>query len=163
MCFECAIPVVVERHARRKLPAKPANPSQQHSQQQHKRQAAHPKQRAAEARLAKPRYEGNVISERNNFSPFNPLKPDFVNLPKARHARRKTCTLQPGDMLYMPALTWHQVISTPDEHELNIAANMWFYAKCGTSPYTRVPMAVCGQFGDEVAGEDFRDEGGQYD
>jgi len=117
-----------------------------------------------EARLAKPRYEGDVISERNNFSPFNPLKPDFVNLPKARHARRKTCTLQPGDMLYMPALTWHQVISTPDEHELNIAANMWFYAKCGdTSPYTRVPMAVCGQFGDEVAGEDFRDEGGQYD
>ena len=112
-----------------------------------------------ELRLAEPRIEGDAHVERQNFSPFNPLKPDYELLPRARAAKLKKCTLLPGDMLYMPQLTWHNVVSTPQEGtELNIAANMWFTAKCGsTSPYHRVSMAACGMFRKEFDDADNRE------
>eukprot|EP00937_MAST-01D_sp_MAST-1D-sp2_P002543 g2543.t1 len=88
---------------------------------------------------------------RGNFSPFNPLAPDYSVLPLARGARLKKCELTPGDALYMPALTWHDVISTPDERELNVAANAWLGARCGGMPLRglAVSLAVCARFRDD--------------
>jgi len=94
----------------------------------------------------------------NNFSPFNPLKPDYNELPRAREARLKRCTLKPGEVLYMPAGTWHDVISTPDKDELNIAANLWSWTKCGNrSPFKRVTGAMCENFPREVADPRFEE------
>eukprot|EP00937_MAST-01D_sp_MAST-1D-sp2_P000026 g26.t1 len=101
---------------------------------------------------------GSAHETRNNFSPLNPHAPDYEALPLAKGARLKKCELRPGDALYMPALTWHDVISTPDAQELNVAANAWMWAKCGSkSPYKRVSLAACARYVDEVDRPGFTD------
>jgi cupin-like protein len=40
-----------------------------------------------------------------------------------------------GDVLYLPAFWWHEVVSSPDDHGRNIAVNYWCMAmQAGLSP-----------------------------
>jgi [protein]-arginine 3-hydroxylase / protease len=49
---------------------------------------------------------------------------DFENYPLSRQLEGFECTLDPGDILYIPIFWWHQAIS----ESLAISVNMWVYA-----------------------------------
>ncbi|GAA5801197.1 hypothetical protein HPULCUR_006640 [Helicostylum pulchrum] len=56
--------------------------------------------------------------------PVNPLYPDFTKYPKFMHACPITVTVKEGEMLYLPALWFHQVMQKGDEGV--IAVNYWY-------------------------------------
>ena len=76
--------------------------------------------------------EGPLDQVQDNFSPIDPTKPDFKAFPRSRRARPITCTLRPGEALYMPAFTWHNVVNrgekaaAPLDDGLNIGVNVWW-------------------------------------
>ena len=37
------------------------------------------------------------------------------------------CTVERGDVLYLPSFWWHEVQSSPDEFGKNIAVNFWYH------------------------------------
>lgn len=55
-------------------------------------------------------------------SPVDALRPDHARHPRFCRARYHSCTLEPGEMLYMPAGYWHHVRS----EGFNIAVNLWW-------------------------------------
>ena len=57
-------------------------------------------------------------------SPVDRDNPDFENYPLSRELEGFECTLEPGDILYIPIFWWHQAIS----ESLAINVNMWVYA-----------------------------------
>ena len=76
--------------------------------------------------------EGDEMPVQDNFSPINPNKLDFKTFPRSRRARPITCTVAPGEALYMPAFTWHNVVNRGEKSAvelddgLNIGVNVWW-------------------------------------
>ncbi|MES2739919.1 MAG: cupin-like domain-containing protein [Pseudomonadota bacterium] len=54
-------------------------------------------------------------------SPFDPEAPDFARFPLARHAAMIELTIEPGEMLYVPAGWYHQVRSL----SFSLSSNRW--------------------------------------
>lgn len=48
--------------------------------------------------------------------------PDDARFPRLRHARRFTAVVEPGELLYIPALWWHQLRSL----SFSISVNTWW-------------------------------------
>jgi len=57
-------------------------------------------------------------------SPVDKDNPDYEKYPLSRELTGYECTLEPGDMLYIPLFWWHQAIS----ESLAININEWVYA-----------------------------------
>jgi hypothetical protein len=69
----------------------------------------------------------------DNFSPIDPLNPNYKKFPLSKHASLIKCVLHPGDALYMPSFTWHHVVSEGEDRQtnplidgLNMGVNVWF-------------------------------------
>ncbi|XP_068735056.1 tRNA wybutosine-synthesizing protein 5-like isoform X2 [Montipora capricornis] len=61
------------------------------------------------------------------MSPVNILKPDYTRFPKFKEARALNCTINEGDVLFMPSYWWHEVQSYPSKKEArNLAVNFWY-------------------------------------
>ncbi|BFZ04950.1 hypothetical protein BsWGS_07989 [Bradybaena similaris] len=61
------------------------------------------------------------------MSPIDLLQPDLERFPKFSQVRPLNCTIQAGDVLYMPSFWWHEVQSKPSIHEhRNLAVNFWY-------------------------------------
>eukprot|EP00971_Amphidinium_carterae_P156909 3110594-Amphidinium_carterae.1 len=57
--------------------------------------------------------------------PFSPVAPDIGNVtryPDFEGARKVTCEVEAGDVLYIPGSWWHQVTSVPD-NETGVVAS----------------------------------------
>ncbi len=65
-------------------------------------------------------------------SPVNPEAPDFDKFPLARHATLIECTVNPGDMLYVPAGWYHYVRALT----FSLSSNRWARA---------MPFALLGE------------------
>ena len=62
-----------------------------------------------------------------NFSPVDINAPNLTRFPRFAEAKPCVCTVRDGDMLFVPAFTWHNVFSWPDSDDrFNIAVNLWF-------------------------------------
>lgn len=61
-----------------------------------------------------------------NFSPVDINDPDLSRYPEFVHARPVHVELEAGDMLYLPAAWWHQVVSSTDGEGRCLAVNLWF-------------------------------------
>ena len=60
------------------------------------------------------------------MSPVDILEPDYNRFPKFKEARALNCTINEGDVLFMPSFWWHEVQSYPSEEEQrNLAVNFW--------------------------------------
>jgi hypothetical protein len=57
-----------------------------------------------------------------NFSRVDPLSPDLARFPRFRRAVPRSTQLAPGDVLFLPARTWHHVVS----EEASISVNFWW-------------------------------------
>ena len=55
------------------------------------------------------------------FSRFDPERPDYTEFPLAEHATRMEVTLKPGDALFIPIGTWHQVRSLSPSISLSMS------------------------------------------
>ncbi|XP_029195651.2 bifunctional peptidase and (3S)-lysyl hydroxylase JMJD7-like [Acropora millepora] len=61
------------------------------------------------------------------MSPVDILKPDYNRFPKFKEAQALNCTINEGDVLFMPSFWWHEVQSYPSENEpRNLAVNFWY-------------------------------------
>ncbi|KAJ8023648.1 JmjC domain-containing protein 7 [Holothuria leucospilota] len=61
------------------------------------------------------------------MSPLDILNPDFKRFPRFADARPLNCTINEGDVLFMPAFWWHEVQSYPNITEgRNLAVNFWY-------------------------------------
>ncbi|KFD72264.1 hypothetical protein M514_01322 [Trichuris suis] len=61
------------------------------------------------------------------MSPIDITYPDFEKFPSLRDLKWLNCTIEPGDVLYMPSFWWHEVQSYPDVDEnRNLAVNFWY-------------------------------------
>jgi hypothetical protein len=61
----------------------------------------------------------------NNFSPVCPHAPDLARFPRFARARPMACSTAPGDVIFVPAFTWHHVNSTHEPGGINSALNYW--------------------------------------
>ncbi|KAI8781130.1 jmjC domain-containing protein E [Biomphalaria glabrata] len=61
------------------------------------------------------------------MSPVDISDPDLKRFPKFADLQPLNCTIQAGEVLYMPAFWWHEVQSKPNvsEHR-NMAVNFWY-------------------------------------
>lgn len=60
------------------------------------------------------------------MSPVDILNPDYRRFPKFKEARALNCTINEGDVLFMPSFWWHEVQSYPSREEpRNVAVNFW--------------------------------------
>ena len=79
-----------------------------------------------------PAHLSPIDASQDNFSPVNPAKPDFKRFPRSAQAHPMTCQTKPGDALFMPAFTWHNVVNEgertddPRTDGLSIGVNVWF-------------------------------------
>ncbi|KAI8361827.1 jmjC domain-containing protein 7 [Choanephora cucurbitarum] len=64
------------------------------------------------------------LESKTPWIPVDPLNPDFDRFPRFRHARPITVTVKEGEMLYLPALWFHQVLQKGEEGV--IAINYWY-------------------------------------
>ena len=84
----------------------------------------------ADARAEREKEEdgGGLLAD--NFAPVDTQRPDAGRFPHFRAAQPLVCTLDAGDMLYMPQLTWHDIQSygpDPATHDgVSAALNFWF-------------------------------------
>ncbi|XP_066275807.1 uncharacterized protein [Branchiostoma lanceolatum] len=61
------------------------------------------------------------------MSPVDILKPNFKRFPKFAEAVPVNCTIEEGEVLYMPAHWWHEVQSYPSSTQhRNLAINFWY-------------------------------------
>ncbi|ESO97617.1 hypothetical protein LOTGIDRAFT_152707 [Lottia gigantea] len=61
------------------------------------------------------------------MSPIDILKPNFQKFPKFAETYPLNCTINEGDVLFMPAFWWHEVQSYPSPTEgRNLAVNFWY-------------------------------------
>jgi len=75
--------------------------------------------------------ELDVRNTVNNFSPLHPHAPDLARFPGFRRARPMTCRTAPGDTIFVPAFTWHDVNSTHAPGQINAAVNFWTMCQPG--------------------------------
>ncbi|KAI9311097.1 putative phospholipase, partial [Dichotomocladium elegans] len=59
-----------------------------------------------------------------SWIPIDPLHPDLQKYPRFQYARPIVVTVEEGDMLYLPALWFHQVLQQGEEGV--IAINAWY-------------------------------------
>ncbi|MUH01873.1 cupin-like domain-containing protein [Scytonema sp. UIC 10036] len=71
-------------------------------------------------------YPFPAYSKIPHLSQVNIDEPDFEKFPKFSKAKCIECVLEPGEMLFIPVLWWHQVYSFDT---LNIAVNFWWKEK----------------------------------
>jgi hypothetical protein len=57
-----------------------------------------------------------------NYSRADPEKPDYERFPRLRGARMHSAILEPGELLYIPSLWWHQARSI----DTSISINLWW-------------------------------------
>ena len=87
-------------------------------------------------------------ASQDNFSPVNPTKPDFKKFPRMANAHPMTCQTEPGDALFMPAFTWHNVVNEgertddPSTDGLSIGVNVWFQGDLRFKSLFESTMAV---------------------
>eukprot|EP01128_Nolandella_sp_AFSM9_P001201 TRINITY_DN11309_c0_g1_i1.p1 TRINITY_DN11309_c0_g1~~TRINITY_DN11309_c0_g1_i1.p1 ORF type:complete len:554 (-),score=66.98 TRINITY_DN11309_c0_g1_i1:65-1627(-) len=79
------------------------------------------------------------------MSPVNIRNPNFTNYPLFSDIAPTAvhCTVEEGDVLYLPSFWWHEVQSTPDISQRNIAVNYWFnpfYEKEFPCPHCRLKI-----------------------
>ncbi|XP_038051925.1 bifunctional peptidase and arginyl-hydroxylase JMJD5-like [Patiria miniata] len=61
------------------------------------------------------------------MAPVDILNPDFQRFPAFAETRPLNCTINEGDVLFMPAFWWHEVQSYPNVTEgRNLAVNFWY-------------------------------------
>eukprot|EP01134_Creolimax_fragrantissima_P006338 CFRG6338T1 len=58
--------------------------------------------------------------------PVDPNAPDLDRFPQFGHASPVRCTVRPGEMLYLPAMWYHQVSQTCSDGDPVIAVNYWY-------------------------------------
>ena len=80
------------------------------------------------------------------MSPVDIKNINSSRFPLFEKARFMNCTINPGDVLYLPSFWWHEVQSTPDEREeiqRNIAVNFWYKPFLEKSfPCEKCPLKV---------------------
>ena len=64
-----------------------------------------------------------------NFAPVNISAPDYARFPKLKEATPIACTIDAGDVLYVPSFWWHEVISEARAGTPNLAVNFWYKAR----------------------------------
>jgi hypothetical protein len=100
--------------------------------------------------------EGGGLTD--NFSPVNTQRPDAGRFPHFRAAQPLVCTIDAGDMLFMPQLTWHDIQSygsDPSTHDgVNIALNFWFEADAHFSVLYHSLMSMVREGHAGVTGEE---------
>ena len=69
-------------------------------------------------------------------SPVDAARPDYERFPNFQQARYQVCTLEPGELLYMPAGVWHHVRS----EGFNVAVNLWWKDRRWALEQLRMPM-----------------------
>eukprot|EP00656_Telonema_subtile_P003473 TRINITY_DN1158_c0_g2_i1.p1 TRINITY_DN1158_c0_g2~~TRINITY_DN1158_c0_g2_i1.p1 ORF type:complete len:142 (+),score=39.32 TRINITY_DN1158_c0_g2_i1:160-585(+) len=74
---------------------------------------------------------------RDNFSPVDYNNPDLARFPYWAEAQPTKCSIQAGDMLWIPAFTWHNILSKgdPQANWLNVAVNYWYEANAALADY----------------------------
>ncbi|XP_031574901.1 lysine-specific demethylase 8-like [Actinia tenebrosa] len=61
------------------------------------------------------------------MSPINILKPDYKRFPKFKGVQAMNCTIDEGEVLFMPSFWWHEVQSYPNQEKpRNVAINYWY-------------------------------------
>ncbi|XP_023931467.1 jmjC domain-containing protein 7 [Lingula anatina] len=61
------------------------------------------------------------------MSPVDIRNPDFQRFPKFAGAYPMNCTINEGEVLFMPAYWWHEVMSSPGQQDhRNLAVNFWY-------------------------------------
>ena len=84
---------------------------------------APPGQRRTPRQWSNERVEGEPCS---HHSPVQLQDVDLEAFPEFRHATPMICKLNPGDVLFMPSRTFHDIFSFPDEHGVNLMVQTWF-------------------------------------
>ena len=64
-----------------------------------------------------------------NFAPVNISAPDFDRFPRLAEATPVACTIDAGDVLYVPSFWWHEVISEAAPGTPNLAVNFWYTSR----------------------------------
>ncbi|WAR02933.1 JMJD7-like protein [Mya arenaria] len=73
------------------------------------------------------RKEALVDSTSMVMSPVDITNPDFERFPLFETVRPLNCTIDEGDVLFMPAFWWHEVQSFPSQQQRrNLAVNFWY-------------------------------------
>eukprot|EP01041_Mallomonas_annulata_P001987 gene1987-3865_t len=71
-----------------------------------------------------------ISSTEKSFLPFSPVNitnPNYTLFPEHKKARKLTCKLNEGDILYLPSYWWHEVSGEPAENEdISIAINAFY-------------------------------------
>lgn len=67
-------------------------------------------------------YSGSVLSSVPNGSRADALSPDFERFPLLGQARGLACVLEPGEVLYLPSLWWHQTRA----ETVSMSMNFWW-------------------------------------
>lgn len=62
------------------------------------------------------------LSSAPHLSRVDPESPDYARFPRLRRARGFACTLEPGDMLFIPSRSWHHARSSTT----SISTNFWW-------------------------------------
>lgn len=69
-------------------------------------------------------YALSVKSKNSNLSPINTINPDFNKHSKYRNIPYYECTIEPGQMLFIPLFWWHWVNTI--NRETAISINYWW-------------------------------------
>jgi hypothetical protein len=67
-------------------------------------------------------YPWPARSKHHNLSEVDPERPDLERHPQFVQAQPWTCSLEPGDLLFLPAFWWHQVRSL----EMGVSVSIWW-------------------------------------
>jgi len=67
-------------------------------------------------------YRNGLFHAAPNFCAVDAENPDYARFPRFRGVESITVDLEPGEILYIPRLWWHQVRSL----DLSISVNQWF-------------------------------------
>jgi lysine-specific demethylase 8 len=67
-------------------------------------------------------YRHGLFHGAPNFSAVDAEDPDYVRFPRFRRVETLTVDLEPGEILYIPRLWWHQIRSL----DLSMSVNQWF-------------------------------------
>eukprot|EP01119_Soliformovum_irregulare_P002086 TRINITY_DN1215_c0_g1_i2.p1 TRINITY_DN1215_c0_g1~~TRINITY_DN1215_c0_g1_i2.p1 ORF type:complete len:171 (+),score=49.43 TRINITY_DN1215_c0_g1_i2:509-1021(+) len=63
----------------------------------------------------------------------DPDNPDLEKYPLFEYSNKVQCVVRPGEMLYLPAMWFHQVSQHGDEENRTIAINYWYDMKYGAN------------------------------
>ena len=75
----------------------------------------------------------------DHFSAIHSQDPNLKEHPEYKSARPTVCTIEEGEMLYIPSYAWHDVWSYPDQTTgMNLAVNYWFHANGAVHAYHRM-------------------------